>query len=106
MSPLPLDAAGRRPAFFQQDGVDQLVAMVLELATEVMVVKERLFTLEAVAAARGLDLTADIETYTPGPEAAARLDKMRRDLTSNLFRTLNREHRSIGPGTADPEPLP
>ena len=106
MSPLALDSTGRRPAFFDQDGVDQILSMTLELATELAVVRERLFVLERVAARSGLDLTAGIEGFTPNETEAAQMADMRAKLTSNLFRTLSREHRATGPGLPDSEVSP
>jgi hypothetical protein len=106
MSPLALDATGRRPAFFDQDGVDQILAMTLELATELAVVKERLYVLERVAARSGMELTMGIESFTPNETEATQMADMRAKLTSNLFRTLSREHRATGPGIPDSEVSP
>jgi hypothetical protein len=94
--PLPVDAAGRRPAFFAQDGVDQLLTMVLELATELWVLRERVFVIEAVAADNGLPLKAGIETYTLSAEQRAELARMRSAMMDQLFRTLNQDSRPVG----------
>jgi hypothetical protein len=91
MPSLPLDASSRRHAFFSEDGVDQLVSMVLELATELWVVRERLYALEAVADQRGL--RAAIESYRPNEQEQAELAAMRARMLSELFRTLGRDHR-------------
>jgi hypothetical protein len=94
--PLPVDAAGRRPAFFAQDGVDQLLTMVLELATELWVLRERVFVIEAVAADNGLPLTSGVETYTLSAEQRAELARMRSAMMDQLFRTLNQDNRPVG----------
>jgi len=96
MSVLPLEASGRRPAFFEAPGMDQLLSMVLELAAEQWVVRERVFILEAVLKQKGVDVSDAIESYAPGAEEAAALAKMRDEATANIFRTLNREHRPVG----------
>jgi len=96
MSVLPLEASGRRPAFFEAPGMDQLLSMVLELAAEQWVVRERVFILEAVLKQKGVDVSDAIENYAPGAEEAAVLAKMRDEATANIFRTLNREHRTVG----------
>ena len=67
MTDLPLDARGRRPAFFDKDGVDQLLSMMLELATEVWVVRERLYRVEAAAEAEGMPLRTLAETRRTDP---------------------------------------
>jgi hypothetical protein len=92
---LPLDAQGRRPAFFSADGVDQLVTMVLELATELWVLRERVFVIEAVANRHGLPLRDDVESYTLSEAERATLEAMRATMMNQLFRTLNRDHRPV-----------
>jgi hypothetical protein len=92
---LPVDASGRRPAFFAHDGVDQLVTMVLELATELWVVRERVFVIEAVAAQKGLPLKDAVEAYKPSESERAELERMRGTMMNQLFRTLNQDHRPV-----------
>jgi hypothetical protein len=92
---LPLDAQGRRPAFFTEDGVDQLVTMVLELATELWVLRERVFVIEAVASRHGVPLRDEVETYAPSQAERATLEGMRGTMMNQLFRTLNRDHRPV-----------
>jgi hypothetical protein len=109
MSELPLDAAGRRPAFFDEPGVDQLVSMVLELATELWVIRERVYAIEDVATRQGLDLSA-MERWTPDTAQQAELAQMRARILENMFRTLRQEHRPVsrsepapgGPAATDP----
>ncbi len=98
---LPVDASGRRPAFFAHDGVDQLVTMVLELATELWVVRERVFVIEAVAAQKGLPLKDAVEAYKPSESERAELERMRGTMMNQLFRTLNQDHRPVD-STAKP----
>jgi hypothetical protein len=92
---LPVDAEGRRPAFFSGDGVDQLVTMVLELATELWVLRERVFVIEAVADRHGLPLKAEVEAYVISDAERAALEAMRGTMMRQLFRTLNRDHRPV-----------
>jgi hypothetical protein len=92
---LPLDAQGRRPAFFTADGVDQLVTMVLELATELWVLRERVFVIEAVAGQHGVPLKAEVEAYVLSEAERAELEGMRAKMMNQLFRTLNRDHRPV-----------
>ena len=87
---LPLDAAGDRPTFFKEAGVDQLLSMVLELAAELWVVRERVYRLEA-AGVVSKDL---VETLELSPEQSAELAAMRETFLRGLFRSLNRQ--SVG----------
>jgi hypothetical protein len=94
--PLPVDAAGRRPAFFSPDGVDQILTMVLELATELWVLRERVFVIEAVAAEHGLPLKSAVESYALSEAQRTELAGMRAEMMNQLFRTLNQDHRPVG----------
>jgi len=96
LPPLPVDAAGRRPAFFSPDGVDQILTMVLELATELWVLRERVFVIEAVAAEHGLPLKAAVESYALSDAQRAELAGMRGEMMNQLFRTLNQDYRPVG----------
>ncbi len=100
MSALPLDASGRRPAFFDKDGVDQLVSIVMELATELWVVRERLFRVESAAGANGLPLRDLVESHALSAEEEAQLAQMRARMTENMFRVLKLDTRPLSPAEA------
>jgi hypothetical protein len=95
MTSLPLDATGKRPAFFDQSGMDQLLSIVLELAADLWVVRERAFVLESVLQQQGIGARAAVESYRPTAEVRAELDAMRAEMTARMFRTLNRDHRPV-----------
>ena len=95
MTMLPLDATGRRPAFFGQDGMDQMMSIVLELAAELWVVRERVFLMEAVLQSQGVAVSDAIEAFTPTDEQQATLGRMRAEMTAQMFRSLNREHKAV-----------
>jgi hypothetical protein len=69
--------------------------MVLEIATELWVVRERVFILEAVLARQGVTLADAVESYVPTESEKAALARMRDEATANIFRTLGREHRTV-----------
>ncbi len=95
VSDLPLDAAGHRPAFFEQAGIDQMLSMVLEIAAELWVVRERLFVVEAVLQSQGIAVPEMVEAFVPSAEQQATLARMRADMTAQMFRSLYREHRPV-----------
>jgi hypothetical protein len=78
--------AARRPEFFRESGLDQLFSVVIELAAEVWVLRERLFAVEAVS---DNALTARVEAWQASPAQAAQLAEMRRAMLQNLFRTID-----------------
>jgi hypothetical protein len=101
--PLPVEAGGRRPAFFSHDGVDQILTMVLELATELWVLRERVFVIEAVAVEHGLPLKTAVETYALSSEERTELARMRATMMDQLFRALNQDNRPVGAATVTSE---
>jgi hypothetical protein len=92
MSRLPMNTRDKKPRFFPAQGTDELVSMVLELATELWAVRERQFALEQVLSANGIDAPAAIEAWQPDAETAAALDAERKRLVGNLFRSLEADY--------------
>jgi hypothetical protein len=91
------DQTYQRQAFFETDAVDQLMSMVLELAAEHWVLRERVFAIERAADELGLKLSAAVENYKFTDTEQATLGAMRKTMIDNLMRTLNREHRHTRP---------
>ena len=87
----------KRQAFFESDAVDQLVSMVLEVAAEQWVLRERVFVIERAMGKLGLNLSAAVEDYRLSEAEQATLAAMRKTLIDNLMRTVNREHRRARP---------
>ena len=57
------DARGKRPQFYADPAMDQAMSMILVLAEEFSVLRDRLDTVERVASDNGL--AAAIEAYQP-----------------------------------------
>ncbi len=65
---LPRVAKGPRPYFFDDANVDKLLAMIMALAGEVSVLRERLDTHERLAETQTWADTDNIEAYEPTAE--------------------------------------
>jgi len=89
----PLDASARRQSFFESESIDRLVTMVMELATELWVLRERVYVLEREAERLGMPLRGAIENHRLTAEEQAELAEMRRQMLDQLMRTVGREHR-------------
>jgi len=95
---------GKQPRFFAAEGVDELVSMVLELTTEVWVVKKRLYLLEKVAGDQGIDLTPSIENCDLDEQEIKDLDAMRSHLIKRILRATEGSYSStqrVKDGPAD-----
>ena len=82
-------AKGERPFFFENADVDKLLSMLMGLAGEVSVMRDRMDTIERIAADKGLFGAADIEAYVPGAdvlaERAARRDEFLGEITRIVY---------------------
>ena len=80
---LPLKA---EQTFFEDNAIDRLLAMVMTLATELHVTRDRLATLEMLLES-GEPVTAKaLDAFTPTPEQAAKLDAARQQSSTELMR--------------------
>ena len=70
-------AKGERPYFFSDPSIDKLLAMLMGLAGEVSVLRDRLDTVERLAEQNKLFTRAEIENYQPD-EAALKERAQRR----------------------------
>ena len=87
----------RRQLFFENESVDQLVTMVLELATELWTIRERLFVLERAADNLGMPLRAAIEGYQLTESESAELAGMRQRMLTELLRTVGQKRAAVIP---------
>lgn len=93
MSAAQLDARTRRQSFFESESVDRLVTMVMELATELWVLRERMYVLESEAERMGMPLRQGIESHRLTSAEQRELAAMRRRMLDDILRTVGREHR-------------
>ncbi|MEJ2603345.1 MAG: hypothetical protein P8172_08610 [Gammaproteobacteria bacterium] len=101
---LPRAARGRRNRFFEAEGVDELLSMVLELTAEVATLRERLFVTERVLEQHGLAVGEGIERYEITAEDDAWLGAERERLLSTVLRTLEsgtRDAREAAPAAGE-----
>ncbi|MEQ8166263.1 MAG: hypothetical protein RLN77_09140 [Rhodospirillales bacterium] len=82
---------GRRPWFFENSEVDQILSMVMALAGEVSVLRDRLDSVEKIAAGKGLFTSADVDAYEPGAEVEAERDAARAAFLDRVLRILQEE---------------
>ena len=78
-------ARGKRPEFYDAPGVDEAMSMIMVLAGEIAVLRDRLDSAERVAKANGLDLAAGIETLVLDQAALEEREAWRQDFLARLF---------------------
>ena len=82
--------------FFADPALDRAVAMIMTLAAELWVTKDRLRALEVTLAGRGLLDPAALDGYRPEAEERARVDAERRAYVGELMRCTRGEQASKG----------
>jgi hypothetical protein len=83
---LPRETLGKRPHFFDDPALDQMMTFIVELTTEVAVLRERLDTVERLLDTRGSITRADIEAFRPEPGAEAERNAWRDGYLKRVFR--------------------
>lgn len=78
-------ASGKRPQFYDTPGLDAAMSMIMVLANEMCVLRDRLDSAERVAKASGLDLAAGIETLQFDQDALEEREQRRQDFLERLF---------------------
>jgi hypothetical protein len=90
-------AKGAHPHFFDDANIDRLLTMIMNMAEEISVLRDRLDTHERVAAAKGAYAPADIEAYEPPDEVRAQREAWRNTFLDRLMKTLEQDYdRGLG----------
>lgn len=81
-------ARKKRPQYFDDPAIDKLAAVVVELAAQVWVLKDRERILEMQLEKAGQIKREDINYYQPSDEEQAEIRKERDEYISRIFRDL------------------
>ncbi len=88
-------AKGKRPAFLELPESDRLLSMVMALASDVAVMRERLDTVERLLDSKGVISRADIEDFKPDRDAAYERGLLHRELVARLMRGVQQDMESL-----------
>lgn len=84
-------AKGKRPKYLSTPAEEHLLSMVMVLAEELAVMRERSDTLERLLDKYGVINRAEIENYQPGKQAGQARQKQNLQFSSRLLRSLRQE---------------
>ncbi|WOX05920.1 hypothetical protein [Microbulbifer pacificus] len=84
-------ARGKRPVFFKDADTDRLLSMLMALAGELAVARERIDTLERLLQARELLQRTDIENYEPDTAAARERGLWHQEFIARILRVIQQE---------------
>lgn len=95
-------ANGKRPYFFDNADIDRLIAMLLAMAGELAVTRERLDTVERLLARQGNLARSDIDNFRPSDAEADERGRWHLEYLSRIFRVLQQEQELMARGAAEP----
>ena len=84
-------AKGRRPLYLSDAEQDKMLGIIMALAGEVSVLRERLDTLERVLETKGILSPSEIETYRPDETVGQQREQWRTEYISRLLRVLEED---------------
>ena len=84
-------------SFFPDPNVDRVLGVVMELAAEVYVLRDRLNTVERVLERGGTLIRADLESYQPTPAERAQRLAERDALIARILAPMTAESDSPAP---------
>lgn len=90
-------AKGKRPVYFENSETDKLLAIVLALAEEVSVLRDRLDAVERLAEAKGLLSREEISAYQPDEAAERERAQQRSAYVERILRVVAADQEAIAP---------
>jgi hypothetical protein len=93
-------AKGKRPAYFDEPAIDRILSIVMALAGEVAVNRERLDTIERLLDAKGTISRDDIEGFVPDTAAGYDRGLLHREFVARILRGVQQDMEALE--TRDP----
>ncbi|MDJ0653908.1 MAG: hypothetical protein QNJ40_07135 [Xanthomonadales bacterium] len=95
----PLERAGKAPVFFSDPAIDRLFNMVMVLAEELSVARERVDTLERLLVENKLLAPDAVDSYTPDEAGRKRRSDAQQDLVARLLAGIEGEMSGMNAST-------
>jgi hypothetical protein len=88
-------ARGKRPYYFEHPDTDRLLSVLMAVAGELAVARERIDTLERLLEQQGVLSREAVERYAPDPEAAEQRGQWHREYIARILRIVQQEREAI-----------
>ena len=88
-------AKGKRPDTLHDFNAERTLSILMAVAAEVSVVKERLDTIERLLEAKGSISRADIDAYQPSGDAAYQRALMAKEYVARIMRGMQQEMEAM-----------
>jgi hypothetical protein len=101
MDPLSLAGAkakGKRPYFFAAEDTERLMTIVMALAQETAVMRERMDTIERLLDRKGVIARGDIDRFEPTKSEADERGAWTQEFIARILRILQQEREALSMG--------
>jgi hypothetical protein len=88
-------AKGKKPQYFSDPAIDKLLSIVISMAGELSVARERLDTVERLLEEKKILTTSEIDRYQPSEEVATVRARQRAQFIETLLRVVEAEFEEI-----------
>lgn len=88
-------AKGKRPAYFEDPAIDRTLSIMMAIAGELSVLRERLDTVERLLDAKGTISRADIESYVPDRQAGAERGLLTKEYIARILRGVQQDMEAL-----------
>jgi hypothetical protein len=88
-------AKGARPTFYAQSGLDHAMSMILVLASELSVLRDRVDSMERVGKKHGIDFANEIDALELDQEALSARETARQELLRRLYYLASKEAQEL-----------
>lgn len=86
---------GKRPAFFDDPAIDQLMAIVMAMSSEMSVLYDRVDTIERLLDKKGTLSRDDIEAFRPDQPLEDERNERRNAYIARIFRIISEERETL-----------
>jgi hypothetical protein len=91
-------ARGKRPWFLEDKDSERVLTIVMALAQEVSVMRQRLDTVERLLETKEMITRADIEGFAPSKDEAAERGAWNQEFIARILRIVQQENEAIERG--------
>ncbi len=88
-------AKGKKPQYFSDPAIDKLLSIVISMAGELSVARERLDTVERLLEKKNILTVSEIDHYQPSEEVDAARAQQRAQFIETLLRVIEAEFEEI-----------
>jgi hypothetical protein len=88
-------AKGKRPQYFQDPAIDRTLSIVMAIAGELSVLRERIDTIERLLDAKGSISRVEIESYTPDRIAGAERALLTKEYIARILRGVQQDMEAL-----------